>query len=54
METEVGFACRDKLVYLIESGEVVQPLRRGFADRGHRPVQAGDDFLNRNQLATAT
>ena len=30
---------------------LVQRLRRGGADRGHRPAQAGDDFSNRNQLA---
>ena len=30
---------------------MVQRLRRGVADRGHRPAQVGDDFRNRNQLA---
>ena len=51
-EAEIGFrfACRDKLVHLIGQGEVVQRLRRGVADRGHRPVQAGDDFSDGNQL----
>ena len=41
---------REWLVHLVGLGEVVERLGRGVADRGHRPVQAGDDFLNRNQL----
>ena len=50
-ESGVRFAGRDKLVHLVGLGEVVERLRRGVADRGHRPIQAGDDFSNRNQLA---
>ena len=52
MKTEIGvrFACRDKLVYLIEAGEVVQRLRRGFAD-SRPPARPGrDDFTAGNQL----
>ncbi len=55
-ETESGvcFAGRDKLVYLIESGEVVERLRRGVADRLHRTAQAADDFTYGNQIAAFT
>ena len=55
-ETEIGvrFAGRDKLVYLVGLGEVVVRLGRGFADRFHRTAQIGDDFTDRNQLATLT
>ena len=42
------------MIYLIESGEVVQRLRRGVADRGHRPAQVGENICNRNQLAALT
>ena len=51
-EAQIGvrFAGRDKLVHLIGHGEVVLCLRRGIADRLHRPVQAADDFRNGNQI----
>ena len=44
----------DKLVYLIGLGEVVARLGRSFTDRLDRPVQIGDDFTDRNQLAALT
>ena len=55
-EAQIGvrFAGPDKLVYLIESGEVVERLRRGFADRGHRPAQVGENFANGNQAVALT
>ena len=46
----VRFAGPDKLVHLVEAGEVVERLGRGVADRLDRPVQIGDDFTDRNQL----
>ena len=51
---EVRFAGRDKLVNLIEAGEVVQRLRRSSAERLDRPVQAADDFTYGNQIAAFT
>ena len=48
------FAGRDKLVHLVGLGEVVARLGRGVADRLDRPVQIGDDFTDRNQLAALT
>ena len=55
-ETQVGvrFAGPDKLVHLIEAGEVVQRLGRGFADRLHRPAQIGEDITDRNQFTALT
>ena len=55
-EAQIGvrFAGRDKLVHLIGLGEVVARLGRSFADRLDRPVQIGDDFTDRNQLAALT
>ena len=55
-EAEIGvrFAGRNKLVHLVEAGEVVQRLRRGVADRLHRPVQTRYDFRNGNQAAVLT
>ena len=42
------------LVHLIEEGEVVQCLRRGFADRLHRPAQIREDFPDGNQAVSFT
>ena len=55
-EAQIGvrFAGRHKLAHLIGLGEVVQRLGRGFADCLDRPVQIGDDFTDRNQLAALT
>ena len=43
-ETEIGvrFAGADKLVHLIEAGEVVQRLGRGFAERLDGAAQIGE------------
>ena len=49
----VRLAGRDKLVYLIGAGEVALCRRRGY-ERLDRPVQIGDDFTDRNQLAALT
>ena len=38
-----------KLVYLIGHGERVPRLGRGFADRLHRSVQAGENFGGEKQ-----
>ena len=56
LKTEIGvrFAGRDMLVHLIGLGEVVQRLGRGFAERLHRPVQAAEDFPDRDQAALFT
>ena len=45
-----------KLVYLIEAGENVQRLRRGFADRFQRTAQIGQFALtdSDDQLAALT
>ena len=45
----VRFAGLDKLVYLIGHGERVPRLGRGFADRLHRSVQAGENFGGEKQ-----
>ena len=49
-QVRVRFAGRNKLVHLIEAGEVVQRLGRGFADRFHRPIEAAEDFPDGNQV----
>ena len=56
MKPQIGvrFAGPDKLVHLIEAGEVVQRLGRGFADLFHRPAQAGADFPDGNQPVSFT
>ena len=39
----------DKLAHLIEEGEVVHRLGRGFAERLHRIAQAAEGFTDGNQ-----
>ena len=55
-ETQIGvrFASPDQLVHLIEAGEVVPRLGRGFADRLDRTGQIGQGSGNGNQLAALT
>ena len=48
-EIRVRFAGRNKLIHLIEAGEVVNRLGRGVAELFHRPVQIRDGFLDGNQ-----
>ena len=38
-------------MHLVEAGEVVQRLGRGFTDRLHRAAQIGEGITDRNQLA---
>ena len=51
-EAKIGvrFAGTDKLVHLIEAGEVVPRLGRGIAERFHRPIEAAEDFPDGNQV----
>ena len=55
-EAEIGgrFAGPDKLIHLVEAGEVVQRLGRGFADCLHRAGEIGDDFTDGNQPVALT
>ena len=48
-DTGVRFAGRDKLVYLVGLGEVVERLGRGVADRLDRTAQVGEGIPDRNQ-----
>ena len=50
----VRFAGPDKLIHLVEAGEVVQRLGRSVAERRHRPAQIREGFSNGNQLAALT
>ena len=55
-EAQIGvrFAGSDKLVHLIEAGEVVQRLGRGSAQSFPRAGQIDQGFGNGNQLAALT
>ena len=44
----------DKLIHLVEAGEVVPRLGRGFADRLHRAAQAGENFGGGKQAVSFT
>ena len=48
------FAGGGELVHLIEAGEVVQRLGRGFADRLDRAGQIGQGFADGNQAVSLT
>ena len=53
-QISVRFAGPDKLVHLIEAGEVAPRLGWRLPERRYRPVQAGEDFSSGNQVIPFT